>query len=201
MCIKVGWWNKTNLKLQTLKFNCSKVVTVTWPSSKSPHMCHGTKATRESRFNNSGTERTLNLEALCCLHRTESTKEHIFHLPSYDPQQESQLSRDPALFSCSPSQHYRRATNFFFFLNVFELCESHFCTRLHHAWKNMPFRIRQFVFTSVLNWTELNESRIGLSFVLIISKIYTVMITRIVIVYRITWWLFLLCYTKRSCHH
>ena len=51
---------------------------------------------------------------------TESTKEltRIFHLPSYDPQQELPLSCDPALFSCSPSQRDRRVKEGFF-LNVF----------------------------------------------------------------------------------
>jgi hypothetical protein len=165
------------------------------------HMCHSTKATRDSRFNNSGTERTLNLEELCWLHRTESTKENIFHLPSYDPLQESQLSRDPALFSCSPSQHYRRTTNFLSkrVLTLWIIFLYTFKSPLKiYAIPNLAFCLHQRV---EFNWTELNDSRIGLSFVLIINKIYTVMITHIVIAYSITLWLFLLCYMERRCHH
>jgi len=162
-----------------------------WPLSKSPHMCHGKKATWDSRFNNSGTEITLNVEALCCLNRTESTKEHIFHFPSYDPQGESQLSRDPALFSCSPSQHDRCATNFFLSKRVrtlWILFLYTFTSRLKaYAIPNPAVRLHQ----CVSNSKSLNVSRIGLSPVLIIKIFYIVMITRTVISYSITFFTFI----------
>ena len=146
---------------------------VTWPSSKSPHMCHGTNAKWESWFDNSSTEGTLNLEALRCFTSGGIDKGTYTYFSPF-------FLRSPAEITAImwPSHVLlfpfttRSACYEVFFLNVFELCESYFCTRSHHAWKHTPFRIWQFFFTGVLNWIQLNDSRIGLSSVLIISKIY-----------------------------
>lgn len=174
---------------------------VFWPSSKSPHTCHGTKETWESGFNNNGTERKLNLEALFCLHRMESTKEHIFHFlltiltrnHSYHvthPCSLVPLHNTIGVLRIFLSQRVR--TLWILFLYTF-------ASRLKtYALPNLAVCLHQRV---ELNWLELNDSRIGLSFVLIINKIYIIMITYIVIANSITWWLFLLRYMERSCHH
>jgi len=154
---------------------------VTWPSSKSPHMYHGTKQhERVGLITAAPKERQIWKHFVVYMGRNRQRNLHVF------------FTFPLTILSRNHSYHVTQPCSLVSLHNTIGVLRNFLSRRVRTLWfvflHTLTSRLKAYalpnlavVFSRVLNSIQLNDSRMGLSSVLITNKIYIVMVIHIVI--------------------